>query len=225
MAWLYANKELCRMTWILKYKNIFFAVQGFADVRLPTGQNRSLSCFFLTVAASGMRKTSVDNEALRRIRRYESDLRVKYALDELPSHRNTMAAWEEARKAASERHGKDSAAIKAALDKIGEQPKASGPPEVTMDDMTIEGLTRMLAGRPGLGIFTSEGAQFMQGHGMADDVKRRTAGGLCTLWDGGDIRRVRSDGIMFLPARRLSMHLMAQPGSATGSQTGWHTRN
>ena len=47
------------------------AAQAHCDVRLPFGQQRPLSLFFVTVAASGDRKSSADNEALRPIRRYE----------------------------------------------------------------------------------------------------------------------------------------------------------
>ena len=36
------------------------AVQGHADVELPTGQKRPLTNFYLTIAATGERKTSVD---------------------------------------------------------------------------------------------------------------------------------------------------------------------
>ena len=40
------------------------AVQAHADVVLPTGQSKPLSCYFVTVAASGERKTACDGEAL-----------------------------------------------------------------------------------------------------------------------------------------------------------------
>jgi hypothetical protein len=42
------------------------ATQGFADAVLPTGQRRPLSLSILSIAASGKRKTSTDNEALIR---------------------------------------------------------------------------------------------------------------------------------------------------------------
>jgi hypothetical protein len=51
------------------------AVQGHVDVRLPTGQTRPLSEYFVTVAQSGERKTSVDREATAAISKYEADLR------------------------------------------------------------------------------------------------------------------------------------------------------
>ena len=40
------------------------AAQGHADVELPTGQVKPISNFFVSVAATGERKTATDNEAL-----------------------------------------------------------------------------------------------------------------------------------------------------------------
>src|SRR6478735_5885412 len=41
------------------------AAQAHADVLLPFGQTRPLSLYLVTIAASGDRKSSSDNEALR----------------------------------------------------------------------------------------------------------------------------------------------------------------
>ena len=54
------------------------AAQRLADVRLPYGQTRPLSLFFVTIAASGDRKTTVDNEALRPVRMHEKNLKLDY---------------------------------------------------------------------------------------------------------------------------------------------------
>ena len=44
------------------------AVQGRADVQLPTGQSRPISGYFITVAGSGERKTSADRRRSGRFR-------------------------------------------------------------------------------------------------------------------------------------------------------------
>jgi hypothetical protein len=50
---------------------------------------------------------------------------------------------------------------------------------------------------------------------MSDDAKLRTSTGLSSCWDGEPIKRVRAqDGVLLLPGRRISMHLMAQPDVA-----------
>jgi len=66
--------------------------------------------------------------------------------------------------------------------------------------------------RPSLGLFATEGGKFIGGHSMAEDNKVRTAASLSNLWDGEPIRRLRAaDGSMFMPGRRLAMHLAVQP--------------
>jgi hypothetical protein len=192
------------------------AVQGLADVELPTRQVRPVSCFFVTIAATGERKTSVDNEALRPVRRQEADLREEYA-ESLPGYQNDVVAWEKAREASIKKLGRDRAAIKAALDELGSRPTQPWLPVLAVAEPTYEGLCKLLAlSRPSLGIFSAEGGQFMGGHGMAEDAKLRTAAGLSALWDGDAIKRVRADGTTILPDRRISVHLMAQPEVAAG---------
>jgi hypothetical protein len=189
-------------------------VQGLADVELPTRQVRPVSCFFLTVAASGERKTAVDSEALRPIRRQEADLREEHTELAL-SYMNDLTAWERAREASIKKLGRDRAAIKAALDELGAKPTPPWLPVLAVAEPTYEGLCKLFAtSRPSLGVFSSEGGQFIGGHGMADDAKLRTAAGLSCLWDGEAIKRVRADGTTILPDSRLSVHLMAQPDVA-----------
>ncbi len=71
----------------------------------------------------------------------------------------------------------------------------------TCPEPTFEGLCKLLAvGQPSVGVFASEGGQFIGGHGMSDDNKLRTAAGLSSVWDGEPIRRVRAgDGSIILP--------------------------
>ena len=53
------------------------AAQRLADVRMPYGQTRPLSLFLFTVAASGERKSTADNEALIPVRMHEKNLRQR----------------------------------------------------------------------------------------------------------------------------------------------------
>jgi len=94
------------------------AVQGHADVILPTGQARPLSSYFITVGVSGERKTAVDTDALRPIRKHEAQLRDNYD-SEFPDYANALAAWEKARDRAKNDKKADRAKIKAALDAHG----------------------------------------------------------------------------------------------------------
>ena len=108
-------------------------------------------------------------------------------------------------------------AIRAALDKLGPAPIAPLAPMLTSTEPTFEGLCKQFpTHHPSLGIFASEGGQFIGGHGMKDDNKLRTASGLSGLWDGEPARRVRAgDGATFYPGRRVAVHLMVQPNVAS----------
>ncbi|UGX92331.1 DUF3987 domain-containing protein [Bradyrhizobium barranii subsp. barranii] len=192
------------------------AVQGFADVELPTGQVKPISSFFVTVAGSGERKSATDALALRPVRKHEEMLLEAY-LAELPGYNNAKGAWDAAKKKACNANKGDFAAIKAALDRLGPEPAAPLQPLLTCQEPTFEGLCRALeVGQPSIGIFATEGGQFIGGNAMSAENKLKTAAGLSCLWDGETIKRVRAaDGIILLPGRRVSLHLMVQPSVAT----------
>jgi hypothetical protein len=193
------------------------ATQGHAEVVLPIGpgQARPVSCYLITVAASGERKNACDTEALWPVRRREAALRDKHDMD-MPSYINDKVAWDKARDEAVKSGKGDRAPIKAALDRLGPPPAAPLDPMLTCTEPTFEGLCRLFAGGwPSLGIFATEGGQFIGGHGMSADNRLKTAAALSSLWDGEPIRRVRAgDGAAVLPGRRVSMHLMTQPAVA-----------
>ena len=191
------------------------AVQAHADVVLPIGQARPLSGYFVSVAETGERKSACDTEATWPIRRRETALREAYDI-ELPSYLNAKAAFEKARKSAEGKGKGDAAKIKVALDTLGPAPVPPLIPMLTCPEPTFEGLCKLFAiGQPSLGLFATEGGQFIGGHGMKDDAKLRNAAGLSDLWDGTAIRRVRAlDGASVLPGRQLAWHVMAQPAVA-----------
>jgi hypothetical protein len=183
---------------------------------LPTGQIKPISSFFLTVAATGERKSATDGLALGPIRKYEETLLENY-LAVLPAYNDEKAAWDAARRKACNLKSADFAAIKAALGKLGPEPAAPLSPMVTCQEPTFEGLCNVLKdGQASIGIFATEGGQFIAGHAMSAENKLKTAAGLSCVWDGETIKRVRSaDGMTMLPGRRLSMHLMVQPRLGT----------
>ena len=189
--------------------------QGYADVKLPTGQLRPLSNYFATVGVTGERKSAVDAEATWPVRKREAKLREQYG-PQRQDYENAKDAWEKARKVTMESAKGDQGKIKAALDKLGPPPDEPLLPRLTCGEPTIEGLVKVFAkGWPNLGIFSDEGGMFIGGHGMTADAKLRTASTLSKLWDGSPIDRVRSgDGAAILPGRRLAMHLMVQPNVA-----------
>jgi hypothetical protein len=192
------------------------AVQGFADIELPTGQVKPISCFFVTVAETGERKSATDKFALRPVRKHEEMLSEEYGV-QLVAYKNAQSAYEAVKnKVCKSFKGDDVAELRAKLESLGPEPQPPLQPMLTCQEPTFEGLCRAFeAAPPSLGIFSSEGGQFIGGNAMNSENKLKTAAGLSGVWDGEGIRRVRAaDGISLLPGRRLSMHLMVQPGVA-----------
>jgi hypothetical protein len=191
------------------------ATQRLADIRMPFGQDRPLSLFFVTVAASGDRKSTADNEALIPVRMHERNLKQGYEA--------AHGAWKVAHSAWAAEYRKiendkklDRTGREAELAALGSAPVEPIRPLLTAPEPTVEALAKHWPVLPGaLGLFTAEGGQMTGGHGFGPDHRLKTAAALSTLWDGTGIRRLRAgDGITDLPGRRLALHLMVQPDVA-----------
>lgn len=192
------------------------AAQAHADVMLPYGQKRPLSLFFVTVAASGDRKSTADNEALWPVRKREKTLKEEFEAEHKEWTISTSAYNAEKKKIENDRK-MDFDARRHALTNLGPEPQRPLHPFLTAPEPTIEGLTKAWATAPAaLGIFSAEGGQFIGGHGMSPDNRLKTAAAYSEIWDGHVIKRIRSsDGVSLLLGRRLSMHLMVQYEAAS----------
>jgi hypothetical protein len=191
------------------------ASQAHADVELPTGEIKPLSLFLVTIAPSGERKTSTDSLALVPVRERETSLRQEHELA-CGDHENAHGAWDAERKMILANKKLDLSGRKAALDKLGPEPKPPLSPIIVCHEPTFEGLAKLLMnGQPSVGIFASEGGVFIGGHGFSEEAKLRTAAGLSLLWDDGRLTRVRAgEGVTALAGRRVALHLQAQPDVA-----------
>lgn len=191
-----------------------FAIAPHYDVHLLNGRT-VLTVLCLTVAESGERKSSVDNQALAPVYAKEERLRADYEA-QAQSFAVDYAAWKAATEQAKRAASKGRSAARAAIEAVGSEPKPPAQPMLLISDATPEGIAMQLAeSRPWGGVFSAEGGLMLGGHGMSEESKIRTAALLNTLWDGSPIRRRRVlTGSMFLPGRRCSMHLMVQPGVA-----------
>jgi len=193
------------------------AAQAHFDVRLPYGQVRPSSLFLVTIAASGDRKSSADNEAMLPVRTHEKRLRDEYDTD-FRDWKLDHAAW-----VATRRKIENDAKIKhdarrERLAELGDEPRRPLSPILTSGDVTPDGLIKNWSFNHGaLGVFSAEGGQFTAGHGMSDDNRLRTAAMLSGFWDGNGAVRIRAgDGVTMLLGRRLTVHLMVQPDAAAG---------
>jgi hypothetical protein len=191
------------------------AAQAIADVMMPYGDARPLSLFFITVAASGDRKTTADNSALWPIRKYEDALKEKYRT-EYERWDVETATWTAERKHIEGNKKITRAERAEQLTRLGPKPPSPLQPFLTATEPTVEGLIKIWPLAPAaLGIFSTEGGQFIGGYGMSPDHRLKTAATFSGMWDGAKISRVRAgDGSIILKGRRLSLHLMVQPDAA-----------
>jgi hypothetical protein len=189
--------------------------QGLADVRvesLPTP--RPLSLFMLAVAVSGERKSACDDLALDAVARHEAQMRLEHAED-MREFKASHAAYE-AEKKKIERDNKISHDERRQRLRDLREPETPIAPIIRAKEPNLEGLLNVLQiGRGSIGIFTSEGGQFLGGHGMGQEAKTRTVTGLSELWDNGSAQRVRARETLFLVGRRVGISLAAQPRVAS----------
>lgn len=194
------------------------AAQAHADVILPaTGQMRPLSLFLVSVAATGDRKSSADSEAMRPPRQREKALREIYDLEKR-DFLHAKRAYEIALANAEKKAKGDRYEIEEALRGVGDPPPEPLLPFLLCNEPTLEGLQKLFEkGQPSLGLCSDEGGGFIGGHAMSAENRLKTLAGLSQFWDGATVRRNRAgDGSSVLIGRRLALHLMVQPGAASG---------
>lgn len=185
------------------------------EIEMPTGEIIPSSLFLFTVAASGDRKSSCDKRALGPVYRREKELREGFE----PKQQQfsiEKAAHETAVKAAKS-NKKNRFQIEEALKECGPPPTPPALPMLLVEEPTTEGIVKLLdEAYPSIGLFSDEGAAFLGGYSMQDEQQAKTGAVLSQLWDGKPIKRVRgTDVTKILDKRRMSLHLMVQPGVAT----------
>ncbi|SEP51121.1 Protein of unknown function [Rhodospirillales bacterium URHD0017] len=195
------------------------AGQQTADIRRAPTLCGPLGLFFLTLAESGERKSTIDGYFVKAIRDYEQGQREASKAD-AANYAAEMAAWEAKREAAG---GK---LKKAASEGIELEPTTAdlanieaakpGPPRIARliyGDVTSEKLTRNLATNwPAAGIVTSEGGIVFGGHALGRDSASRTMSAFNELWSGATLTvdRATSDSYAVRNAR-LSVGIQVQP--------------
>lgn len=191
-----------------------FVAQGRADVELPWhAGRRPLGLFLLSVAESGDRKTTADNLACEALEEREAELQDDHRSEKCKAGAE-RDAWEASRSLIKGDRKTSRAEKEARLFELGPEPVLPPWPDLRVTAPTWEGLCRVYReGRPSLGLFSSEGAGFVGGYAMNRDNALKTAAGLSDLWDGASLKTTtKGDGSSILPGRRLSIHLLMQPG-------------
>jgi hypothetical protein len=172
-----------------------------------SAQTRPSSLFLFTIAASGERKSTADNEALIPVRIHEQKLKRDYSTVH-EAWRISHVAWAAEHKKIEANKRLDRLSREAALFGLGRAPIEPVLPLFTAPEPTVEALGRHWGTLPGsLGLFSPEGGQLTGGFGFGPEHRLKTAACLSALWDGAGLRRFRaSDGVIDLPGRRLALH-------------------
>lgn len=207
---------------------ISLAAQCRVNIRLPTDEVMPCSLFLFTVAASGDRKSSADKWALQPIRACERSLFHDYR-DRMLAYEIDMQAYTAATAEAKRKGGKDRDLIRENLSNVGKPPLAPPGPDLLVEEPTMQAIVKMMAeSMPSLGLFSDEGAQFLGGYSMSEEHQAASGAQLSQFWDGKTIKRIRASEkqlVQHLAGRRLSVHLMMQPGVAMKAFANKGTRD
>lgn len=208
---IWAIQERSQAPYVLCAQSVLAAitlsVQHLADVAIPgiggDGARRPISNYFMTIAKSGERKSSVDRLVLEEIEQHQLGLADGY----LQAKRKYQAQFYQYEQLEREKiqTGQD-------LDEIGDAPKEPREPLMLVKEPTQEGLFRSLKkGQLSQGLFNDEGGSFIGGYGMSKDHRMRTAATFNALWDGSKLDRPRASEYESIRGRRFCVHLMIQP--------------
>jgi putative DNA primase/helicase len=171
------------------------AVQTQFSVRRNHVLHGPASLYFLTVADSGERKSSVDNLFIKPIKDWEAAQR-QCEKDLLAEYEEEVAAWEKTD--ARER---------------GDKPERPEPtPKMWRGDDTSEALVSHLTKYPIAAVICAEAGVIFGGHSMKSEQVTRNLGLLNQLWDGGPVVEGRvGRGETYIESVRVTMGLMVQP--------------
>jgi putative DNA primase/helicase len=194
------------------------AVQAQIDVQRADRLSGPVSLYFLSVADSGERKTTVDGFFTAAIRDYERE-QAEAMAPEIIRHEAALAAWTAKREGllnairGAKQKGKDSGSMERDLVNLqAERPEAPRVPRLLLGDSTPEALAWSLARSwPAAGVLSSEAGLIFGAHGMGKDSAMRNLALLNILWDGGthSVDRRTSDSFTVRGAR-LTMGLQIQ---------------
>jgi len=186
-------------------------VQGHADVKLPTGNINPISCYFISIAGSGERKTAVDKKALKVIYEKQKEL-IKNHKQENKQFEN----YNETKNLIMKDVALSKEEKEKSIEELGEEPEPPLYPLIICNEPTIQGFIKLLAkGQPSMGLFSDEGGSFVGGYSLSKENRTKSGADLSSLWDAKTIQYIRGgDGAIIVEGKRVSLHLMLQPEMA-----------
>ncbi|WP_296942263.1 DUF3987 domain-containing protein [uncultured Massilia sp.] len=178
------------------------ACQARNDVERARGLDGPSSLYFLSVADSGERKSTLDGHFSKPIRDYEQR-QAKEAEANMKEYTADLAHWtsvkkglEQAATKGAEHSDKGKSSEKDLRQRLREheQQKPAAPviPRLIYRDATPEALLHCIAKEwPSAALMSSEGGIVFGGHGMSKESMMRNLATINELWDGKTIRTDR----------------------------------
>ena len=197
------------------------ACQGIANIQPHNGLKPSpLSLFFMQIAKSGERKSSIDGLFTECIKTWSLQKQDELKTDYLKAE-SLYKAWScevdgvtNAIKSAATK-GQDTRELTARLSDLESNPPARGRlPKMAYSDTTPEALLYGLGHKwASAAVLSSEGGVIFGGHGMNSDAITRNLATYNTLWMGEstEVDRKQDNGSFIVSNVRLSMSVGIQP--------------
>jgi putative DNA primase/helicase len=198
---------------------VSLAVQAYSDVKRGNRLTGPSSLYFLILAASGERKSSVASGFFAPITAFEEEQRQKNKPLQ-DKYEAELSAWEAKCNGVKEKirnlskKESDTFQQEERLQQLQQQkPITPKIPKLVYADFTPEALAASLASRwPSGGIISSEAGTVLGSHGMSADSIMRNLSLLNQLWDGGIIDIVRKSSMPYtLNGVRLTSFMQVQP--------------
>ncbi|AYZ85428.1 YfjI family protein [Pseudomonas aeruginosa] len=194
--------------------SISLCVQGLVDVKKPSGGLSPCSLMTLTIALSGLRKSTVEKIISKSIRDVQASQDVEYEA-RLIRWRVKHNLWSIRKRGVEKKLERLASEGDVDYDLEGrygeillEEPKRPRRFKMLYEDSSSEALFRgMYIDYPSAGIISSEGGGALKGAALKDFSKQNA------LWsgDGVFVDRISRDGFTLNNAR-LTVSLMVQPG-------------
>jgi len=194
------------------------AAQGLADVYRDSALNGPLSLYFLVLAESGERKSTVDKFFTRSIRDWEA-AQKEAAKPAQAEYKAKLTEWEclgEGYKQAIRNGAKNGLPDRFAAEQLTQlelnRPKEPLVPLLLRSDSTPEALGVALERYPVAAILSDEAGIIFGSHAMNPDSVMRNLSALNVCWDGGQLMRERtSTQSIDVSGMRVTMGLLVQP--------------
>lgn len=189
---------------------ISLACQNVADVKLPHNKITPCSLFFMTLAESGERKTSVDSIFMNGIEMHEKIIQSQY-LNYKEKFEAQNRIWQIQKSALEKKISKLGSDKNDDLENqlislIKSKPNFIQKPQLIARDVTPEALATSLRTSPSMGLMSNEAGSVLNGR-AAEQLPM-----LNSIWDDSEYSVSRKSGDDFvLSGVRLTISLMIQP--------------